>query len=154
MLRHFTSLNRRHAAVARTLPCALLCALFSGSAAAQAALAEAPGVSLAAMLQTLLALALVIGIVFLAAFLLRKLNGGRGFGSSGPLRVVGGLMIGSRERIILVEVDDTWIVVGLVPGQIRTLHTLPKGELPPPGDGQRPFAEWLKQIAERKREGH
>jgi flagellar protein FliO/FliZ len=30
---------------------------------------------------------------------------------------------------VLVEVGDTWIVVGLVPGQIRTLHTLPKGEL-------------------------
>jgi flagellar protein FliO/FliZ len=40
-------------------------------------------------------------------------------------------MIGNRERIVLVEVADTWIVVGLVPGQIRTLHTLPKGELNP-----------------------
>ncbi|MEF8758189.1 MAG: flagellar biosynthetic protein FliO [Candidatus Accumulibacter sp. UW25] len=32
---------------------------------------------------------------------------------------------------MLLEVDDSWIVVGLVPGQIRTLHTLPKGELKP-----------------------
>jgi flagellar protein FliO/FliZ len=40
-------------------------------------------------------------------------------------------MIGTRERIVLVEIGDTWIVVGLVPGQIRTLHTLPKGELKP-----------------------
>jgi flagellar protein FliO/FliZ len=62
-------------------------------------------------------------------------------------------MIGSRERIVLVEIGDTWLVVGLVPGQIRTLHTLPKGELQPAGDGERPFAQWLKQIAERKNEG-
>ncbi len=127
-------------------------ALFSGSVLAQAAVPEAPGLSPSALLQTALALALVVGILFLAAYLLRKLNGGRGFGNSGPLRVVGGLMIGTRERIVLVEIDDTWIVVGLVPGQIRTLHTLPKGQLPPAGDGERPFAQWLKQIAERKNE--
>jgi flagellar protein FliO/FliZ len=36
-----------------------------------------------------------------------------------------------------VEIGDTWIVVGLVPGQIRTLHTLPKGELKPGSDGER-----------------
>jgi flagellar biogenesis protein FliO len=36
------------------------------------------------LLQTLLALAVVIGLLFLAAYLLRKLNGGRGFGSTAP----------------------------------------------------------------------
>jgi flagellar protein FliO/FliZ len=128
----------------------LLLALFSSSACAQAA---EPGVSTGMLLQTILALVLVIGVLFLAAYLLRKLNGGRGFGSSGPLRVVGGLMIGTRERIVLVEIGDTWIVVGLVPGQIRTLHTLPKGDLKPAGDGERHFAQWLKQITERKNEG-
>ena len=120
---------------------------------AQTAVAEAPGVSATMMLQTVLGLALVIGVLFFAAYLLRKLNGGRGFGSNGPLRVVGGLMIGTRERIVLVEVGETWLVIGLVPGQIRTLHTLPKGELKTTGDGDRLFAQWLKQIVERKNEG-
>ena len=133
--------------------CWLLGALFSSTALAQAALPEAPGLSLATILQSVLGLALVIAILFLAAYLLRKLNGGRGFGSNGPMRVVGGLIIGSRERIVLVEVGDTWLVVGLVPGQIRTLHTQPKGELPATGDGEKPFSKWLQQIAERKNEG-
>ena len=66
-------------------------------------------------------------------------------------RVVGGLMISPRERIVLIEVEDTWIVVGIVPGQIKTLHTLPKGELPPPVAGDGTFAQWLKQIAERNK---
>ncbi|MCP5228394.1 MAG: flagellar biosynthetic protein FliO [Candidatus Accumulibacter sp.] len=119
---------------------------------AQSAMPEPPGVSLTTMLQTLFGLAAVIGVLFLAAYLLRRLNGGRGFGSNGPMRVVGGLMIGTRERIVLVEIGDTWLVVGLVPGQIRTLHTLPKGELATAGDGEKPFAQWLKQIAERRHE--
>lgn len=137
---------------ARGVSCAAL-VLFSSLVFAQTAAAEQAGISAATMLQTALALAVVIGVLFLAAYLLRKLNGGRGFGSNGPLRVVGGLMIGARERIVLVEVGDTWLVVGLVPGQIRTLHTLPKGELKTPGDGDRLFAQWLKQITERKNEG-
>lgn len=128
-------------------------ASISGAAAAQTAVAEAPAaISVTMMLQTVLALALVVGVLFLVAYLLRKTNGGRGFGSHGPLRVVGGLMLGPRERVVLVEVGDTWLVVGLVPGQIRTLHTLPKGELKASGEGDRLFAQWLKQIVERKNE--
>ncbi|HRD88517.1 MAG TPA: flagellar biosynthetic protein FliO [Accumulibacter sp.] len=104
------------------------------------------------LLQTTFALALVVALLFLGAWLLRRLNGGRGFGGSGPLRLVGGLMIGPRERIVLVEVDETWIVVGIAPGQMRTLHTLPKGELHAGSDGERHFAQWLKRISERKNE--
>ena len=95
-------------------------------------------------------LALIVAILFLGAYLLRKLNGGRSFGSSGPLRVVGGLMLGARERIVLLEVGESWIVVGIGPGQINTLHTLPKGDVPASTSGEKPFAHWLKQISERK----
>ena len=102
-----------------------------------------------AIIQMLLGLALIIGILFSGAYLLRKLNGGRNFGNSGPLRIVGSLMISARERIVLVEVGDSWIVVGIVPGQIKTLHTLPKGDLPAQSD-EKPFAQWLKQITEHK----
>lgn len=97
----------------------------------------------------LLGLTLIIGILFFGAYFLRKLNGGRSFGNSGPLRVVGGLMISTRERIVLIEVGDTWIVVGIAPGQIKTLHTLPKGELAASTSEERPFGQWLKQISER-----
>ena len=97
----------------------------------------------------LLVLALIIGILFFGAFALRKLNGGKGFGNSGPLRMVGGLMIGPRERIVMIEVGESWIVIGIVPGQIKTLHTLPKGELPAAQSGTQPFGQWLKQMNER-----
>jgi flagellar protein FliO/FliZ len=130
--------------------CALLCASFAGPALAQAA-SDLAGLSATTMLQSVLGLALVIAVLFLAAYFLRRLNGGRGFGSNGPMRVVGGLIIGSRERIVLVEIGDTWLVVGLVPGQIRTLHTLPKGELPSTGDGETTFLA-MAQASRRAQE--
>ena len=128
-----------------------LLALCSENALAQASPVETAGPSSTAILQMLLGLMLIIGILFAGAYLLRKLNGGRSFGNSGPLRIVGGLMISSRERIVLVEVGDTWIVVGIVPGQIKTLHTLAKGELPAQST-EKPFTQWLKQVSERKNE--
>ena len=121
-------------------------------ASAQTTVAETPGVSGAAILQMLLGLMLIIGLLFAGAFFLRRFNGGRSFGNTGPLKIVGGLMLSTRERIVLVEVGDTWVVVGIVPGQIKTLHTLPKGELPATNSGERPFGQWLKQMTERKNE--
>ena len=104
------------------------------------------------MLQMLLSLILIVGILFVGAYFLRKLNFGKHFRNNGPLRVIGGLMISPRERIILVEVGDSWLVVGVVPGQIKTLHTLPKGELPEDQSGEKPFSQWLKHVTERKHE--
>lgn len=101
------------------------------------------------MVQMLLGLMLIVALLFGGAYLLRKLNGGRSFGHSGPLKIVGGLMISARERIVLIEVGNEWIVVGVVPGQIKTLHTLPKGELPTEDTGDKPFVHWLKQMTER-----
>ncbi|MES2770542.1 MAG: flagellar biosynthetic protein FliO [Pseudomonadota bacterium] len=116
--------------------------------------AQAPGVSSGMMLQTGLGLLLILGLLFLAAYLLKKNTSGRGFGAAhNPLRSVGGLMIGTRERVVLLEIGDTWLLVGVGPSQIRTLHTMPKGTLEAASQPEQPFALWLKQILERKNAG-
>lgn len=120
---------------------------------AQAAEGEAtapPGVSGTTIVQMLLGLALIVGILFFAAYVLRQINGGPRFGQGGPLRIVGGLMISARERIVVIEVGETWLVVGIVPGQIKTLHTQAKGELPVAGN-DKPFGQWLRQMSERRK---
>jgi flagellar protein FliO/FliZ len=129
----------------------LIAATHPLAAWAQAAAVEAPDVSGSAIMQMLLGLTLIIGLLFAGAYLLRKLNGGRSFGHTGPMRIVGGLMISARERIVLLEVGEEWIVIGIVPGQIKTLHTLPKGEIQAPGSSEKSFSQWLKQIGERKK---
>ena len=113
---------------------------------------ETPGVSSNAIVQMLLGLGFIVALLFGGAWFLRRLNGGRSFGQSGPMRIVGGLMLSARERIVLIEVAGEWIVVGVVPGQIKTLHTMPKGELPAGNPGEKPFVQWLKQMSERGNE--
>ncbi len=128
--------------------------LFAGPVFAQAAAPDVPGLSIGVLLQTVLSLMLVVGLIFAAAYLTRKLNGGRVFGGNGPLRIVGGLPLGPRERIVLLEIGDTWLVVGVTAGRMQTLHTLPKGILRDGEAGDKQFAQWLKRIGERNNEDH
>ncbi len=80
------------------------------------------------IVQIIFSLLLVLAAIVLAAWLFKRMNVARQ-GAGNLLKILGGAAIGQRERIVLVEVNDTWLVVGVGPGQIRTLHTLqkPKG---------------------------
>jgi flagellar protein FliO/FliZ len=115
--------------------------------------AVGPGIPASTYLQATLALLVILGLLFGTAWLARKLSGGKGFGQGG-MKIVGGMALGPRERIVLVEVGETWLVIGLVPGQIRTLYQLPKGSnidlATTAGAAEAPFAQWLKSIKERQ----
>lgn len=119
---------------------------------ALAAEVETPGLSAGSFLQAMLALAVIIALLLGTAWMARKVTGGKAFGLRG-MAVVGGIALGPRERIVLVEVGETWLVIGIVPGQIRTLHQMPKGSMPTPEStsSDAPFAHWLKAVIERQR---
>ena len=65
-------------------------------------------------------IALILGMAWLArrAGLVRHATGG-------VMKVVGSTMLGARQRLVLVEVGDTWLVLGVSPGEIRPLHSMP-----------------------------
>lgn len=108
-----------------------------------------PGLPSSAIWQALFGLIAVLALIAVAAWIVRRLPATRSF-SHGPLKVISGIALGTRERIVLIEVEDTWLVVGMSPGQMRTLHTLPKGELPSDG-GQPQFTQWLRHFADQRK---
>ncbi|NUT16554.1 MAG: flagellar biosynthetic protein FliO [Cupriavidus sp.] len=69
-------------------------------------------------------IALILGLAWMArrAGLVRHATGG-------AMKVVGSTMLGARQRLVLVEVGDTWLVLGVSPGEIRPLHTMAAGSL-------------------------
>ncbi len=79
--------------------------------------------------QMLFGLAVVIGLVFAVAWIARRL-GVSGQDASPLLRRVAALPVGPRERIMIVEAGNDWLVVGVTSQSIQTLHTMPKGEIP------------------------
>lgn len=101
------------------------------------------------LFQMLLALLLVLGAILGSAWLLKRF-GPTQMGGGGAMKVLGGVAVGPRERLVLVEVGETWLIVGVAPGQVNTVHTMPRPEgaalqaFQQPGGA--PFAERLKQI--------
>lgn len=115
--------------------------------------APTPAVGSGSILQIMFSLLLVLAAIVLVGWLLKRMNVTHK-GSGNLLKVIGGVAVGQRERVVLVEIEDTWLVIGVGPGQIRTLHTLPKSSLSsePALSAQPdiPFNMWLKKIIEKR----
>ncbi|MGA8864753.1 MAG: flagellar biosynthetic protein FliO [Gallionella sp.] len=92
-----------------------------------------PAVSSGSIVQIIFSLLLVLAAIVLVAWLLKRVNATQ-LGAGNQLKVLGSVALGQRERIVLVEVKDTWLVVGVGPGQIRNLHTLQKQDIQNAGD--------------------
>ncbi len=75
------------------------------------------------MLHWSVGLLIVLGIFFLCVWGMRKL-GGITVNGAGKMRVVGGLSLGLREKVILVQVGKKQLILGVTPGRIDTLHVL------------------------------
>jgi flagellar biosynthetic protein FliO len=71
--------------------------------------------------QIALSFALVVGAVLLFTWVVRRITRLQS-NALGGLRVVGGLSVGMRERIVLLEAGDQQLLVGVAPGFLRTLH--------------------------------
>lgn len=116
----------------------------------------APAASAGSLLQTILALVFVLALLIGLAWFMKR-YGPKTLGGNNKMRVVSSLNLGGRERIVLVEVADQWIVVGASPGRINALATLPRqeGELSQLATAQNGpaaanFSEWLKQTIEKR----
>ncbi|MGU2444051.1 flagellar biosynthetic protein FliO [Burkholderia cenocepacia] len=88
----------------------------------------APSLGIGAVLQTLVGLAVVIGLVFACAWLARRF-GFQPARRGGPLKVVSSVGLGAKQSATIVEIGDTWLVLGVAPGNVRLLHTLPAGSM-------------------------
>ena len=104
------------------------------------------------VLQMLLGLGVVLLLVVGSMFLLKRLAAPRG-AAAGLLRVVAATAVGTRERVVVVELGETWLVLGVAPGRVSSLSQLPRqassAAVLPDAPG-RDFAGWLKQVMDRR----
>ncbi|MEX2482656.1 MAG: flagellar biosynthetic protein FliO [Gammaproteobacteria bacterium] len=83
-----------------------------------AAAGEPVGVGQA--MQVFAGLAIVLVLIVAAAWGARRLQRFRPQGR-GHIRIVEGLAVGTREKLLLIEVDDQRVLLGMCPGRIQTL---------------------------------
>ena len=112
-----------------------------------------PAVSSAgSLLQVFIGLVAVLLLIFATAWVAKRLGVTHG-GSSGLLHIISSASVGARERVVVVEIGDNWLVVGVTPGSVNALMTLPKGEVQPVPTASlnTSFAANLKQLIEARR---
>ena len=84
----------------------------------------------AGLLQAGFGLAMVLALIFLCAWAARRFGLLQQPGSGRLIKVVSSAMVGQRERVVVVEVGSTWLVLGVAAGQVRALHSMPAESLP------------------------
>jgi flagellar protein FliO/FliZ len=100
----------------RFVPCFL--ALIAAPAFAASAPAE---VDAGGLLRVCLSLGVVIALILGAGWILRRLQGG-GVRTGGNLRCLESIAIGMKERVVLVQAGGKQLLLGVAPGNVRTLH--------------------------------
>ena len=91
--------------------------------AAVAAPAVGSGVA-GQLTQLVLGLLLVLGLIFFLAWLLRRVQQAGPAGKGQVIELIGSRALGPRDRLVLVQVGEEQILLGLTPGRITPLHVL------------------------------
>ncbi len=94
----------------------------------------------------LLGLLLVIGLIFLLAWLLRRVQQLHPRGAQ-VIKIVSTQALGPRERLVLVQVGGEQILLGLSAGRITPLHVLEESVHLPDAEPATPeFAQRLMEL--------
>lgn len=108
-----------------------------------------PGVGSAAT-QIALGLLVVLLLMFFLAWLAKRLRLVPGaMASGGAIKVLAVLQLGNREKILLVQVGDQQLVLGVTSHQITCLHQLEEPIKSTAEQTSAPFAQLLKQWKSR-----
>ncbi|MCG6574591.1 flagellar biosynthetic protein FliO [Pseudomonas sp. AF32] len=127
------------------LPFSVLAAEPAATATASAA---ATGSGMAGQLaQLVLGLLLVLGLIFFLAWLLRRVQQAGPAGKGQVIDIVGSRALGPRDRLVLVQVGNEQILLGLSPGTITALHVLKEPVQVPTSEQVAPeFAQRLMEL--------
>jgi len=112
---------------------------------------EASPVTASSLLQLVLGLLLVLAVIVLIAWLLRRLPGWNS-SVNGALKIVAALPVGQRERVVVVQVGEQQLLIGVAAGQVELLHLLeqplPDSSAAQPGNGK--FAQRLAAAINKR----
>lgn len=111
--------------VQKLLPSVIVSVYPSFSGAADTAPTVQDPLAMTSLWQLTLGMVVVLGLIMGIAWLLKR-SGRFQIAAGGGLRVLGGLSMGNRERVVLLQVGETQLLLGVAPGRVQTLHVLEK----------------------------
>lgn len=83
------------------------------------------GLQIDYVIQVLLSLLVVVGVIVLLSYLLKRFNFQLKTESNG-IRILSIVPLGGKDRLLLVGVGEEQLLIGSSPGSVQKLHTLEK----------------------------
>jgi len=136
---------------------ALLC--LSGSSAVFAAESSFDGqravLDTSNLLQMILALGVVVVLIVGLSYAVRKFNM-FSVGSSAHIRIVSGLALSNKDRLLLVQVGEEQLLISTSPGRVQKIHEMQAPiDLAEAGEGKassgQNFSSLLQSLTQRGR---
>lgn len=100
-----------------------LCFGLQANAADSLASSGHHAVTMTAYAKVILGLLFVLGLFMLSAWLFRRFGNGPML-AKGQMKIVDGLHISNKERLVLVDIKGKQLLLAITPGQITKLDTL------------------------------
>ncbi len=138
--------------------------LMTATAAAESTTTSAPQLvspeslsTLSLLGKTATALLLVVAVIWLFSYLLKRFNSGKMLGHQ-PLKVISSTAVGQRERVVVVEIEKKWLVLGVGGGQVTRLHSLAAPSIKDveagAGSALESFADKFRKAKSKESNGH
>ncbi|MDO6745954.1 flagellar biosynthetic protein FliO [Gilvimarinus sp. 1_MG-2023] len=125
----------------------ILCAGLPALAQDKTSAEVSAGVGSAQLFSVLLSLVFVVVLIFALAWLVRRVGMGGGFLSrSAVMKVVATLPLGTKERLVIVDVADKQLLLGVTAQSIQTLHVFDEAIASTEIQSGELFSEKLKAV--------
>ena len=105
------------------------------------------------LLSVAMSLLLIIGLIFALAWLLRRFGQGA-FLNQQAMKVVASMPLGTRERLLIVEVGGQQLLLGVTAQRISTLHVFDEPVVDVSGGTSPEFKKRLMAILNKSPESN
>lgn len=126
--------------------------VIAGAAQVATPVANPPG-AVGSMFQVLPGLAMVLLLIVACAWVAKRFNGAR-MGGNAVIKFVASQNLSARERVVIVEVNQQWLVLGVAPGRVSQLSQMARPETSAADAATQiakpPFAVWLEKALSKK----
>lgn len=135
-----------------TLPLAALAQVSKEAAPAAAVATSQAAATLpdagTGLVRSVLGLIVVLALIMGCAWLAKRFGNRVGGGKTQLLKTVSALPVGQRESVVVVELGEQWLVLGVAPGRVNALAQLPRQALPAAEQaaGAKAFAQLLARA--------
>ncbi len=104
------------------------------------------------LLRVAVSLLFIVGLLLVLAWVARRSGWMRSAPGRGSLKISALQRLGARASVVIIEVEDARLVLGITSQQITLLHTLPRNADPATeGPPSQAFAGKLGQMLSRPR---